>query len=228
MQEPQNGTSAPDTNLTNNGFPIDDRMIDLNEHVAPTPPAAKPQKDHFWRTITIFISIVILLRLFIIDPFLVHGTSMQPTFEDGNYVIVDKLTYKLSDPKRGDVIVFDAPTEDGRYFIKRIIGLPGERVVVEGSKVTVFNAENPNGFNLNEPYVKFQSGRVSDRTLNSDEFFVMGDNRDVSSDSRIWGALKKDAITGRAMIRILPFSNAGLFPGKISEFESVTYPNNTK
>ncbi len=185
----------------------------------------KPEKDHFWRTIVIFIFIVATFRLFIIDPFLVHGNSMQPTFEDGNYVIVDKLTYKITDPSRGDVIVFDAPTDDGRYFIKRVIGLPGERVVVNGSKVTIFNTDNPTGFSLSESYIKFESNRTADKTLASDEYFVMGDNREVSSDSRIWGALNKDAITGRALVRLLPFSDISLFPGSISKFDGVSFPS---
>ncbi len=190
----------------------------------PTIEMAKPQKDHFWRTIFIFIVVVAVLRIFIIDPFLVHGSSMEPTFDEANYVIVDKLTYAFSEPERGDVIVFDAPTEDGRYFIKRVIGLPGERVVVEGPLVQIFNTENPDGFLLNEPYVTFESQRKVERTLKADEYFVMGDNREVSSDSRIWGPLKKDAITGRALIRLLPISDLSVLPGSVSKFKDVRYP----
>ncbi len=185
----------------------------------------KPEtKDHFWRTIIVFILIVAGLRLFVIDPFLVHGSSMDPTFRDGNYVIVDKLTYALSNPKRGDVIVFKAPTEDGRYFIKRIIGLPDERVVVDGSVVQIYNTEYPNGFVIYEPYVEFESGRKADRTLKSDEYFVMGDNREVSSDSRSWGALKETAITGRALIRLLPIQSMSILPGSQIKFDDITYP----
>jgi len=149
---------------------------------------------------------------------------MEPTFDEGNYVIVDKLTYKLQDPKRGDVIVFDAPTEDGRYFIKRIIGLPGERVEVDGSTVKIYNNTYPEGFTISEPYVVYKSGRVRDITLKENEYFVMGDNREVSSDSRIWGPLQKSAITGRALIRLLPLKDIDMLPGVSSSFFDVSYP----
>lgn len=184
----------------------------------------KPKKDHFWLRVFSFMLLVLVLRFFVIDPFLVHGSSMEPTFNDGDYVIVDKLSYKLRQPVRGEVIVFDAPTDDGRYFIKRIIGLPGERVIVDGSSIKVINKEYPQGFALKETYIKFQSDRKSDKTLGPTEYFVMGDNREVSSDSRIWGALEKEAIEGRAMIRILPFKEAGIQPGSVDKFEGVAYP----
>lgn len=182
------------------------------------------RKDHFWSKIVVFMLAIILLRLFVIDPFLVNGSSMEPTFEDGDYVIVDKLSFNLRAPERGEVIVFDAPTNDGRYFIKRIIGLPGERVVVDGSSVTIFNKENPNGLKATETYVKFTSNRKADRTLAADEYFVMGDNREVSSDSRIWGPLHRSAIEGRALVRLLPFKTFGLTPGSIDEFKDVKLP----
>lgn len=188
----------------------------------------KPKKDHFWRTISIFVFFVALLRLFVIDPFLVHGSSMEPTFKEGNYVIVDKLTYKMREPKRGDVIIFDAPTNDNRYFIKRVIGLPGERIVVDGSTVQIFNSQFPDGFIINEPYVTYESARISDITLRPDEYFVMGDNREASSDSRIWGPLKKEAITGRALIRLLPIDSVSIFPGNIEHFPESIYPEDIK
>jgi signal peptidase I len=120
--------------------------------------------------------------------------------------------------------VFDAPTNDGRFFIKRVIGLPGERVLVNAEQVTIFNDAHPEGFLLNEPYIFFQSDRVADKTLASDEYFVMGDNRKVSLDSRMWGALKKDAIVGKAFLRLIPITDMGIYPGSLEEFEGVTYP----
>ncbi len=182
------------------------------------------KKDRFWTKIVVFMLIVIGLRLFVIDPFLVNGSSMEPTFDNSDYVIVDKLSYGLRMPKRGEVIVFDAPTNDGRYFIKRIIGLPGERILVNGSSVTIFNAEHPEGFIADETYVKFPSNRKADRTLAVDEYFVMGDNREVSSDSRIWGALKRDAIEGRALIRLLPLDRFDVTPGSLDEFAGAKLP----
>lgn len=191
---------------------------------SPAPVGTPAKKDPFWKIISVFIVIVALLRIFVVDPFLVHGSSMQPTYNTNDYVIVDKLSYTLTHPARGDVIVFDAPTNDGRYFIKRIIGLPGERVLVDGAQVTIFNPTHPNGFTLDEPYIVFQSDRVADLTLGQDEFFVMGDNRNASSDSRIWGALKQDAIAGKAFLRLLPFDKIGIYPGSIDEFKNVQYP----
>mgnify|MGYP001016259168 CR=1 FL=1 len=210
-----------------NGQPIDiDVDAEINDADAKAVSASKikPKKDHFWTKIIFFMLAIILLRLFVIDPFLVNGSSMEPTFEDGDYVIVDKLSYQLRAPARGEVIVFDAPTNDGRYFIKRIIGLPGERVVVDGTSVTIFNKENPNGFKSTEPYVKFTSNRKADRTLASDEYFVMGDNREVSSDSRIWGPLHRSAIEGRALVRLLPLKTFGITPGSTDEFPGVNLP----
>lgn len=215
MQEP---SREPSSSHFNSGIHLEQREVETYRNM--------PKKDHFWRTISIFIVFVLLLRLFVIDPFLVHGSSMEPTFDEGDYVIVDKITYTLSEPIRGDVIVFDAPTEDGRYFIKRIVGLPGERVEVNGSTVKIYNSANPNGITISEPYVVFKSGRVKDLTLGSDEYFVMGDNREVSSDSRIWGPLKKSAITGRALIRLLPLKQAGILPGFSNSFTGVVYPEN--
>lgn len=183
-----------------------------------------PRKDHFWKIISGFILIVICLRLWVIDPFLVNGSSMQPTYESSDYIIVDKVSYQMNEPQRGDVVVFDAPTNDGRFFIKRVIGLPGERVLVNAEQVTIFNDAHPEGFLLNEPYIFFQSDRVADKTLASDEYFVMGDNRKVSLDSRMWGALKKDAIVGKAFLRLIPITDMGIYPGSLEEFEGVTYP----
>lgn len=197
----------------------------INHAWAEAPREPKPEKkDRFWTKIVVFMVFIIALRLFVIDPFLVNGSSMQPTFEDGDYVIVDKLSYSLRDPKRGEVIVFDAPSNDGRYFIKRIIALPGERIIVDGSSVTIFNKEHPDGFAAKETYVKFPSNRKTDRTLAADEYFVMGDNREVSSDSRIWGALHADAIEGRALVRLLPYKHFGVTPGSVDEFEDAKLP----
>jgi signal peptidase I len=186
--------------------------------------STSPRKDHFWKIMGGFVLIVICLRLWVIDPFLVNGSSMQPTYKSSDYIIVDKISYQMGEPQRGDVVVFDAPTNDGRYFIKRVIGLPGERVLVNAEEVTIFNTAHPNGFVLNEPYIFFQSDRVADTTLGPNEYFVMGDNRKVSLDSRMWGALKKDAIVGKAFLRLIPVTHMGIYPGSLEEFEGVTYP----
>ncbi|MBP9771871.1 MAG: signal peptidase I [Candidatus Pacebacteria bacterium] len=162
--------------------------------------------------ITLFI--VLPIRIYIAQPFIVSGSSMDPTFESGEYLIVDELSYRLRPPERGDVIIFRFPHDTSKFFIKRIIGLPNETVAVNGQEVTIENAEHPEGFILDESYVTHETFGTLRSTLGDDEYFVMGDNRPASSDSRIWGTLKKDLIIGRALIRLLPVSEASLLPGK--------------
>lgn len=165
---------------------------------------------------TIFLVAIVLIRIFIAEPFLVYGSSMEPNFETGDYLIVDELTYRLESPKRGDVVVLRPPMDQSKHYIKRIIGLPGESISVSGSVVIIKNKEHPEGFKLDEPYITFQSDRVANYNLNSHEYFVMGDNRAVSSDSRIWGPLPDSLITGRAVARILPLKDIGIMPGKVN------------
>ena len=127
---------------------------------------------------------------------------MVPTFEDSNYLIIDKLSYILGSPKRDDVVVFRYPNDKTKFFIKRIIGLPDETVDIKGSVVTITNKEHPNGLKLDEPYVKNIADNTTHFELQNDEYFVMGDNRIGSSDSRYWGAVKGNLISGRALLRL--------------------------
>lgn len=162
----------------------------------------------------ISLAIVLPFRLFVAQPFIVSGLSMFPTFDDGQYLIVDELTYRFYEPERGDVIIFHFPNNTKEYFIKRIVGLPGETVAIEGGKVKITNTANPDGFYLTEPYIEDKLSDTKATTLDTSHYFVMGDNRDASYDSRAWGALSKDLIVGRAFIRLVPFKDAGIFPGK--------------
>ncbi len=179
----------------------------------------KPEKTRaqsFWELVRfalIALAVVIPIRLFIAEPFVVSGSSMVPTFENSNYLIVDKVTYKIMDPKRDDVVVFRYPLDQSKFFIKRIIGLPFETVDIKGSTVTIINDAHKDGFVLDEPYVKNISNNTTHITLKSDEYFVMGDNRSGSSDSRFWGPVKKSLLTGRAFLRLLPVGEIGIFPG---------------
>ncbi len=178
----------------------------------------KPQstKQSFWELVrfaVIALIVVIPIRLFVAEPFVVSGSSMFPTFENGNYLIIDKLSYKLGDPKRDDVVVFKYPNDQTKYFIKRIIGLPNETVDIKGSTVTITNMENPAGFTLSEPFVKNTSDNTTHFELKSDEYFVMGDNRSGSSDSRYWGAVKRELLTGRAFLRLVPINKISVLPG---------------
>jgi signal peptidase I len=157
--------------------------------------------------------IVVPIRLFIAEPFVVSGSSMFPTFENANYLIIDKLSYKLSEPARDDVVVFKYPKDITKYYIKRIIGLPHETVNITGSLVTIINKDHPNGFTLDEPFVKNTANNNIHMTLKDDEYFVMGDNRSGSSDSRYWGAVKRNLLTGRAFLRLLPINKVDILPG---------------
>ncbi len=133
-------------------------------------------------------------------------------------MIVDKLTYKFSDPERGDVVVFDAPTEDGRYFIKRVIGLPGETVNIHNKIITVTSKDSPEVFTINEPVLDVPTQGEVEVTLKSDEYFVLGDNRPVSSDSRVWGSLDRKLIAGRPIVRLLPINTLSVLPGIYHEY----------
>ncbi len=171
------------------------------------------KQDISWKFIILLFAILLPVRLFVLEPFLVYGSSMEPNFDTGDYLIVDEISYKFSDPKRGDVVVLRPPYDTTRHFIKRVLGLPGETIQVHGNSVTILNKQHPEGFTLSEPYIKFQSDKVAEFTLKSDEYFVMGDNRTVSYDSRSWGPLPAKDITGKALLRLYPFKSIGILPG---------------
>lgn len=162
----------------------------------------------------IALLIVVPIRMFIAQPFIVQGASMEPTFETGEYLVVDQVTYYFHEPARGDVVVFKYPKDPSKFFIKRIIGLPGETVSIDRSGVRIINREHPDGFILEEPYVAhMRLDTVLTETVGADAYFVMGDNRDASSDSRVWGALPEENIVGRALLRLLPVTHMHVLPG---------------
>lgn len=163
------------------------------------------------------LGLALLIRFFIAAPYVVSGASMEPNFQDWNYLIVDRLTYDFLAPQRGDIIVFDLPQDTSRALIKRIIGLPGETVVLSGPNptVSIINAAHPDGFTLSEPYISPENyGGATDMrvTLGPDEYFVLGDNRKVSADSRLWGILPKNDIVGRVLFRLYPLNELGIVP----------------
>lgn len=173
----------------------------------------------FIRFSIIAVAIVIPIRIFIAQPFIVSGSSMFPTFENGDYLIIDEISYRISNPKRFDVIVFRYPNDKKKFFIKRIIGLPNEKINIEGSIVIITNNQYPNGLTLEQPYVKNESSNNEHFELGENEYFVMGDNRSASSDSRYWGALTKNLIIGKAFLRLLPIDNIDLLPGSYQQLE---------
>ncbi len=180
-------------------------------------------KDLF--TLALLIVLVVLpLRLFVISPFVVDGESMHPTFQHLDYLIIDEISYRFKAPVRGDVIVFRYPLNPSTFYIKRIIGLPGETVSITRGKVSV---KGPTGTTetLTEPYVATEDATYTKIVvLGSDEYFVMGDNRPNSSDSRRWGALPRENIVGRALVRLLPVTNAGFSPGAGAPILSANLP----
>jgi len=176
----------------------------------------------------IAILIVIPIRMFIAQPFIVSGASMDNTFHTGQYLIVDQVSYYFEKPARGDVIVFRYPRDPSKFFIKRVIGLPGETVTIEKSHVTITNPEHPEGFTLEESYIKSMApSPKTTETLGDREYFVMGDNRDQSSDSRAWGVLQEDRIVGRAFVRLFPPSVVDYLPGAANPTPNVETPEVT-
>lgn len=160
-----------------------------------------------------------IIQGFIIQPFLVDGGSMLPTMESGELLIIDKLSFDLDKLKTGDVIVFRHVKDDeydGQFFIKRLIGVPGDRVVVNSGVTTIYNKENPEGEVLNEKFVKYPDYlKDFDITLGADEYVAFGDNRAESYDSRSWGIIYKKDIAGKAVFRLFPFTKIGSEPGAV-------------
>lgn len=156
---------------------------------------------------------VFLIRTFLFQPFLVSGASMDPNFRDGDYLLVDELTYRVRRPERGEVVVFRYPKEETTFFIKRIIGLPGERVEVAGGEVRVWSGMNQEEAVLREPYLgsTVTTAGNFEVTLGTDEYFVLGDNRSFSYDSRNWGAIKEWHIIGIARVRLWPLNDVRAF-----------------
>lgn len=163
--------------------------------------------------VLIAVGAVVVVKSLLFQPFLVSGSSMVPTFSNGDYLIIDELTYRLREPERGEVVVFRFPKDESTYFIKRIIGLPGETVVVENGTVRIVNTQHPEGIALSESYLPSGSTVTgSVRTeLGNGEYFVMGDNRSFSYDSRSWGSVKKYEIIGLVRVRLFPFTNMDAF-----------------
>ncbi|MBU6214942.1 signal peptidase I [Patescibacteria group bacterium] len=169
-------------------------------------------KDLFTLAFLIII-VVIPIRIFVISPFVVDGKSMYPTFDNLDYLIVDELVYDFSAPARGDVIVFRYPNNPSIFYIKRIIGLPGETVSIDHGNITITTVAGIKQ-TLNEPYILNEDVTYTKKiTLDPNEYFVMGDNRPNSSDSRYWGPLPSKDIIGRVDLRLLPLSASGFFPG---------------
>jgi len=162
------------------------------------------------------LCIVVPIRLFVAQPFIVSGESMVPTFQNGQYLIVDELSYHFASPKRGDVIVFRYPRDTSQFFIKRIIGLPGETVHITDTGVTIDTKAGTSETVPDSYIVNHGNGGAQTYTVPEGDYFVMGDNRPESSDSRVWGFLPKNDIVGRVFLRLLPLQTIAAFPGEVT------------
>ena len=172
------------------------------------------------KIIVIALVIIVPFRMYVAEPFVVSGSSMKPNFHDYDYLIVDRVSYVTGNPQRGDVVVLIYPKDKTQFFIKRIVGLPGETVELPaaGTKnyghVIIYNQANPNGWVVPEAYLPQDTltyGSPQKVILNTGEFFVLGDNRAASSDSRVWGILPREDIVGKVWAKIFPFSDFGFF-----------------
>jgi signal peptidase I len=163
------------------------------------------------KIVIISLAIIVPLRYFVVQPFFVKGASMEPNFEDGEYLVVDEISYRFKEPVRGDVIVFKYPKDPSQYYIKRIIGLPEEDIRISNQNVFVIDGDNLT--EIEEDYLpeKVFLGNNGDIHLGENEYFVMGDNRRMSYDSRQWGSLDKNNIIGKVWIRIWPFDKFKIF-----------------
>lgn len=174
--------------------------------------------------------IIVPIRIFLFQPFFVQGASMEPNFENNEYLIINELGYKRTatniygtniftvEPfkkiERQAPIVFRYPKNRSQFFIKRTIGLPGEKIEIKDGKVVIYNNENPNGFLLDESAYLSSQVRTQGNltiTMKDDEYFVMGDNRPSSLDSRSWGPVRTGDIIGKVLLRAWPLDRMDIF-----------------
>ena len=198
---------------------IEENLGNLNN----IPEQKEPQKSFWQKTLSsvwdivkiLFVALIIVLpiRYYLFQPFIVKGESMMPNYQNSNYLTVDEISYRFSNPNRGDVVVFNTnfiPGYQGDRFIKRIMGLPGETIIIKDNKVTI--AKDGKDLQIDES--KYLPGAITQgdikRVLGKDEYFVMGDNRRYSFDSRMWGVLPRKDIIGKVFIRLLPVNELQL------------------
>jgi len=170
------------------------------------------------KIVIISLAIIIPIRVFLIQPFYVKGASMEPTFYDNQYLIIDEISYRFSEPQRGDVVVIKYPQDPSQYFIKRIIGLPGETIDIKDGSVYIKISKSIEEIKINEPYLA--EGIITNGekqiSLGADEYYLLGDNRPSSLDSRSFGPVNEKYIVGKTWIRVWPFD-------KFHHFTMVNY-----
>ena len=173
----------------------------------------------FLKILIISLAIDLPIRYFLIQPFYVKGASMEPSFYDYEYLIIDEISFRFREPQRGEIIVFHSPYNPRDYYIKRIIGLPEERIVIKNGEIYLYNQQFPQGMNLNESQYLEPGTRTPgslDLFLGPEEYFVLGDNRNSSLDSRNFGSILRKNIIGRVWLRGWPID-------RIKKFEIPIY-----
>lgn len=166
------------------------------------------------RVVLISVAIIVPVRYFLIQPFYVKGASMEPTFHDDEYLVIDELSYRFRAPQRGEVVVLKNPRGGRDFYIKRIIGLPGERISIQSGQVRITNAAYPTGFVLDETAYLASSIRTHgdiEEELGPNDYYLLGDNRAASLDSRSFGSIAKQEIVGRTWVRVWPLKKATVF-----------------
>ncbi|HEX7586416.1 MAG TPA: signal peptidase I [Patescibacteria group bacterium] len=185
------------------------------------------------KVIILAFVIIVPIRVFLFQPFFVQGASMEPNFEDSNYLIVNELGYKKTSfdlngkslftvdsfkkLQGGDVVVFRYPKNPSQFFIKRVIGLPGEKVEIKSGQILIYNQNNPEGKILDESAYLSKNVKTATAlddfviTLSDNEYFVMGDNRMYSSDSRVWGPVPSSDVMGKVILRAWPLDKVSVY-----------------
>jgi signal peptidase I len=213
---------------------MEDLMVNFNNSPEPEQPSTKEDNTNFWRrtlnfvgelvhVVVISLAIILPIRYFLIQPFYVKGASMEPNFYDHEYLIIDEISYRFSEPERGEIVVFRYPNDPRQFFIKRIIGMPGERIVINNGQITIYNDNSPNGHLLSEDSylgTVFTPGN-KDITLGDDEYYLMGDNRSASMDSRSFGPVPERFVVGKVLFRGWPPEKMKFFSDDVQYDPSV-------
>lgn len=163
------------------------------------------------KVVAISLLIVLPIRYFLVQPFYVKGSSMEPNFHDYEYLIIDELTYRFSPPERGQVVVMRDPLDHKKYFIKRIVGIPGDLVLIEGGDVYINGDQLDESAYLADTMDTFASNGNDEVTLGGEQYYVMGDNRPASFDSRRFGAIQQSEFIGRVWVRAWPFTKFSIY-----------------
>lgn len=165
----------------------------------------------FVKTIAVIVILAFIIRVFIIQPFIVEGESMEPAFQTKDYLITEKVSFRFRPPQRGEIIIFNPPDRTSENYIKRIIGLPGDQVAIKDGNIYINNEKiiEPYLNSIDKTLVSQKEGYTT--VLKDDEYFVMGDNRSHSRDSREIGSIPKQNIVSRVWFRLLPLNHMTAF-----------------